>query len=239
MLFTLGLSPVRCGGPMLAHILLSFPTGRLETRNQRALIGAVVRAGPARASSRRCSVSAAEDITDCEGDCPRNLLLDRAQRASSAKRCSPPDRPSIHDAHRCCSFWLLAVKWRAAEPAPSGAASPRCSRRVELSLACVVAFAATEAPALLTLAFASFAVDAVRVPRRTGARGRRVVARYARLDGPAGRAPGACRPARRARARARRSRPQARVLGARPGALRRFLRCLRRSCPPTATRRVW
>ena len=86
LLFTLGLVAGSLWGPVLAHLLLSFPTGRLQTPGQRALIGAAYVLVPL-APVPGLLVTAPEDFTECDGECPRNLLLvERDSR--SARRWS-------------------------------------------------------------------------------------------------------------------------------------------------------
>ena len=124
LLFTLGISLGALWGPLLAHVLLSFPGGRLATRRQRALVVAgyvLVPLAPVPA----LLVSESDDVIECDGPCPRNLLLierDAALGESAARR----------RARSCC--WSSC--WRSSgcsspdggPPARrSGAASRRCS----------------------------------------------------------------------------------------------------------------
>ena len=66
LLFTLGLVLGGLWGPVLAHALLSFPTGRLETRGRRALVLAGYVLAPL-APVPAFLVSASEDLTECDG----------------------------------------------------------------------------------------------------------------------------------------------------------------------------
>ncbi len=99
-------------------------------------------------------VSAAEDFIECEGDCPRNLLL--VERDEQLSETLFDAGSAVVMTLTLLLFWLLAAKWRAASPSERRGIAPLLAAG-GASLACVVAFAATEAPALLTLAFASFA----------------------------------------------------------------------------------
>ena len=55
LLFTAGFVLGAIWGPLLAHVLLSFPSGRLPSGRQRALIVAGYVLAPLRAGARRCS----------------------------------------------------------------------------------------------------------------------------------------------------------------------------------------
>ena len=75
LVFTFGIVLGGLWGPLFGHLLLSFPTGRLQTRARRRLVAASYVLIPL-APLPALLVSDAEDvITDCRGGCPRNVLL--------------------------------------------------------------------------------------------------------------------------------------------------------------------
>jgi signal transduction histidine kinase len=153
LLFTLGLVGGSLWGPVLAHLLLSFPTGRLQTGGQRALIGAAYVLVPL-APVPALLVTAPEDFTECDGGCPRNLLLvERQERLGEVLLALGS---AVVMTLCLLLFWLLVAKWRSASPAGRRSLAPLAIAGAT-SLVFVVGFAATEAPALRTLAFASFA----------------------------------------------------------------------------------
>jgi signal transduction histidine kinase len=153
VLFTLGLALGALWGPVLAHILLSFPTGRLQTRRDRALVRAAYVLVPL-APVPAFLVSASEDFTECDGECPRNLLLiSRDERLSETLFAVGS---AVIMTLSLLLFWMLAAKWRAASRSERRSLAPLLAAGVA-SLVFVVAFSATKAPALLTLAFVSFA----------------------------------------------------------------------------------
>jgi hypothetical protein len=96
--FALGLLLGALWGPVLAHVLLSFPTGRLQTRGQRRLVLAAYVLVPL-APVPAFLVSASEDFTDCQGECPRNLLLPEERRYVDASG-APVDLPGDDDPTR-------------------------------------------------------------------------------------------------------------------------------------------
>ncbi len=154
LVFTLGLLLGALWGPVLAHVLLSFPTGRLESRRERALVLAAYVLIPL-APVPALLVSATEDFIRCDGECPRNLLLTtRDERLSETLLVAGS---AVVMTLCALLFWLLAAKWRTASRAGRRSLAPLLAAGAT-SLLFVVAYAATKAPALLTLAFASFAV---------------------------------------------------------------------------------
>jgi signal transduction histidine kinase len=155
LVFTVGLVAGSLWGPILAHLLLSFPTGRLQTRGQRALIGAAYVLVPL-APVPALLVTAPEDFTECDGECPRNLLLvERDERLSEVLLAVGS---AVVMTLALVFLWLLVAKWRSASPAGRRSLAPLAVAGAT-SLAFVLGFAATDAPALRTLAFASFAAS--------------------------------------------------------------------------------
>ena len=153
LLFALGLLLGGLWGPVLAHILLSFPSGRLQAGRERALVLVAYVLVPL-APVPAFLVSASGDFTECDGECPRNLLL--IARDARLGETLFAVGSAVVMTLSLLLFWMLAARWRAAGPAERRSAAPLLAAG-GTSLAFVVGFAATEAPALLTLAFASFA----------------------------------------------------------------------------------
>ena len=74
VVFTVGIVLGGLWGPMLAHALLSFPTGRLRTRRERALViaaYAIIPLSPVPA----LLVTDADAVYGCDGPCPENVFL--------------------------------------------------------------------------------------------------------------------------------------------------------------------
>jgi signal transduction histidine kinase len=153
VVFAFGLVLGALWGPVLAHILLSFPTGRLQTRGQRRLLIAAYVLVPL-APVPAFLVSASEDFTECDDECPRNLLLiTRDEQLSETLFAAGSAVVTVLSA---LLFWMLAAKWRAAGPRGRRSLAPLLAAGAT-SLVLVVAYFATRAPAILTLAFVSFA----------------------------------------------------------------------------------
>ena len=62
-------------GPIFGHVLLSFPTGRLATPGRRRLVAASYVLIPLSTLPALLVSDSDEVITDCVGECPRNVLL--------------------------------------------------------------------------------------------------------------------------------------------------------------------
>ena len=154
LLFVLGLLLGALWGPLLAHALLSFPTGRLRTRGQRALIAAAYVIVPL-APVPALLVAASPDLVECEGPCPRNLLL--VERDVGASEALLAAGSAVVMTLALIVVWMLAARWRAAGPSERRSLAPLYVAGAT-SLLFVVAYAATQATVFLTLAFATFAV---------------------------------------------------------------------------------
>jgi len=154
LVFTLGIVAGALWGPIFGHLLLSFPTGRLATRARRRVVAASYVLIPL-APVPALLVSDAEDvITDCRGECPRNVLLVEHDAGLA-------DAALLLGSALTLGLCLVAVgmlvrQWRAA-------AAPERRSLVPLfvsggvTLALVAAFAVSQLDALLWLAFAAFA----------------------------------------------------------------------------------
>ncbi len=153
LLFTLGILLGSIWGAVLAHVLLSFPSGRLAHGPQRALvIAGYVLVPLAPVPAMLVSDSAA--LADCEEACPQNLLL-----------IEPDERLSgillAAGAAVVMTLCLLVVgfliaRWRTAGPSERRSLAPLLGAGA-LTLLLVFAYAATQMPALRTLAFVVFA----------------------------------------------------------------------------------
>jgi signal transduction histidine kinase len=153
LLFTAGFVLGSLWGPLLAHVLLSFPSGRLPSRGQRALIAAGYVLAPLLPVPAMLVMESAE-LTDCDGPCPDNLLLvshdvqlgETLLAAGSAMLMT------------LCLLvvWLLVARWRRAGPSERRSLAPLLGAGA-VTLLFVVGFAATNAQALITLAFLAFA----------------------------------------------------------------------------------
>jgi signal transduction histidine kinase len=154
LLFTLGFGLGALWGPLLAHVLLSFPTGRLQTRGQRILLAVAYPVVPL-APLPALLVSTSDDLVECEGPCPRNLLL--VTRNVGLGETLLAASSAVVMTLSLIAIWMLAAKWRAAGPSGRRSLAPLYLAGAT-SLGFVIAYAATKVPALLTLAFVSFAV---------------------------------------------------------------------------------
>jgi signal transduction histidine kinase len=153
LLFTAGFVLGAIWGPLLAHVLLSFPSGRLPSGRQRALIATGYVLAPLVPVPGMLFMESAE-LTDCDGPCPDNLLL------------------VSHDAELGETLWgagsavlmtlcllvvaLLVARWRRAGPSERRSLAPLLAAGAA-TLLFVFGFAATQAQALITLAFLAFA----------------------------------------------------------------------------------
>ena len=153
LLFTLGILLGSIWGAVLAHVLLSFPSGRLAPGPQRALVIAgyvLVPLAPVPAML----VSESDALADCGGRVSAEPAADRERRA--AERGPAGGRHGRGDdavpAGRRLPGGALAGR------RPVGATQPRPALGAgALTLLLVFAYAATEVPALRTLAFVVFA----------------------------------------------------------------------------------
>ena len=91
-LFVLGIVLGSLWGPVLAHVLLSFPSGRLTGAGQRAVVVAAYVARAARARAR----NAGQRVRGAGGlrrAVPRESPARSRTTSVSARSCSPPARP--------------------------------------------------------------------------------------------------------------------------------------------------
>jgi len=153
LLFTLGFVLGSLWGAVLAHVLLSFPSGRLGSAWRRALVTAgyvLVPLAPVPAML----VLEGSDLTDCEGPCPENLLL--ISRDVELGETLLAAGSAVVMTLCLLVVGMLIARWRAAGRSERRSLAPLFGAGA-VSLLLVVGYAATQAPALLTLTFVAFA----------------------------------------------------------------------------------
>jgi signal transduction histidine kinase len=153
LLFILGIVLGSVWGPVLAHALLSFPSGRLATRRQRALVSAGYILVPL-APVPGLLFSDSDDLVDCEGTCPRNPLL--VSRDESLGETLFAAGSAVLMTLCLLVVWMLVARWRAAGPSERRGLAPLFGAGA-VALLLVVGYAATKSPALIALAFLAFA----------------------------------------------------------------------------------
>jgi signal transduction histidine kinase len=154
LVFTLGIVASGLWGPVFGQLLLSFPTGRLPTRARRRLVAASYVVIPLAPVPALLVSDADQVITDCRGGCPDNVLLvERDQGLGDAALALG----SVLTLGLCLvAVGMLIRQWRAAsEPERRSLVPLFASGGVTLAL--VAAYAASQADALLWMAFAAFA----------------------------------------------------------------------------------
>jgi signal transduction histidine kinase len=152
--FTLGIVLGSVWGAVLAHVLLSFPSGRLAGRRQRALVTAgyvLVPLAPVPAML----VTESDELIACEGPCPENLLLVSPDAALGEVLLAAGSAVVMTLA--LLVVGMLIARWRAAGSRERRSLAPLFGAGA-VALLLVVAFAATKAPVLVGLAFAAFAL---------------------------------------------------------------------------------
>ncbi|MGZ8647987.1 MAG: sensor histidine kinase [Solirubrobacteraceae bacterium] len=153
-LFTVGIVVGALWGPIFGHVLLSFPTGRLETRARRRVVAASYVLIPLAPVPALLVSDADEVISDCRGACPRNvLLIERNDALSDAALAFG----SVVTLGLCLIAVVMLVRqWRAAT-APERRSLVPLFAGGGVTLALVAAYATTPLDALLWMAFAAFA----------------------------------------------------------------------------------
>jgi signal transduction histidine kinase len=152
--FTLGIVVGSVWGPIFGHLLLSFPTGKLATRARRRVVAASYVLIPLAPVPALLVSDADEVITDCRGDCPRNvLLIERDEGLSDAALALG----SALTLGLCLvAVGMLVRQWRAAA-APERRSLVPLFASGGVTLALVAAYATSQVDALLWMAFAAFA----------------------------------------------------------------------------------
>jgi signal transduction histidine kinase len=153
LLFTLGIVLGSIWGAVLAHVLLSFPSGRLGSGRRRALVIAGYVLVPL-APVPGMLFSESDKLSDCDGPCPANLLLLEADEQLGVALLAAGAAVVVTLCLLVVGF--LVARWRAAGPSERRSLAPLFGAGAG-TLLLVLAYAATKVPAFRTLAFASFA----------------------------------------------------------------------------------
>jgi signal transduction histidine kinase len=152
-LFTLGIVFGGLWGPVLAHMLLSFPSGRLAAHRERAVVIAgyvLVPLAPVPA----LLVSEFDVVAQCEGPCPENpLLVTHDEQLGEILFAAGS---AVVMTLSLLVVGLLILRWRAAGPSERRSLAPLFGAGA-LTLLLVFAYFASQAQVLLTLAFVAFA----------------------------------------------------------------------------------
>ena len=154
LVFTVGIVVGSVWGAVLGHVLLSFPSGRLVTRPQRALVLAAYVIVPL-APVPALLFGTSDEVVDCAGDCPENVFLVRPDQSLSEVLLAAGS--ALVMTLSLLAVWMLAVRWRAAGAPERRSLAPLFVAGAT-TLLFVVAYAATHIPALLWFSFAAFAV---------------------------------------------------------------------------------
>jgi signal transduction histidine kinase len=154
LVFTLGIMLGSLWGAVLAHVLLSFPSGHLSSGPQRALVlcgYVLVPLAPVPAML----VSDADAIAGCGDRCPANLLLVESDEQLSGVLLTAGAAVIMTLCLLVVGF--LAARWRAAGASERRSLAPLFGAGAG-TLLLIFAYAATDAPPLRTLAFVAFAL---------------------------------------------------------------------------------
>ena len=153
LLFTLGIVLGSLWGAVLAHVLLSFPSGRLGAGRRRALVIAGYVLVPL-APVPGMLFSESSELADCAGECPANLLqLESDERLGDALLAAGA---AVVMTLCLLVVGFLVARWRGAGTSERRSLAPLYGAGAG-TLLLVLAYAATKVPAFRTLAFASFA----------------------------------------------------------------------------------
>ncbi len=153
LLFTAGIVFGSVWGAVLAHVLLSFPSGRLPHGRRRALVLAGYVLVPL-APVPGMLFSSGDALADCEGPCPQNLLQVGTDEQLGEILLGAGAAVVMTLCLLVVGF--LVADWRAAGPSRRRSLAPLFAAGAG-TLLLVFLYAATQVPALSTLAFASFA----------------------------------------------------------------------------------
>ena len=152
-IFTFGLVLGSFWGPVLAHALLSFPTGRLRRRRERALVIAAYTIGPL-SWFPLLLVTDSDAAYSCVGACPDNVLL--VAHDDSLSQALLVTTTAIWMTLALLTVWLLVARWRAAGPSERRGLAPLFAVGGG-TLALIVLQSASQVEAFSWLAFAAFA----------------------------------------------------------------------------------
>jgi signal transduction histidine kinase len=188
VVFTAGIVLGAFWGPLLAHALLSFPTGRLRTRRERVLVAAAYAIVPLSAVPALL-VADADVVFGCDGPCPENVLL--VERDTQLGETLAAVTSSLVTIVALLAVWMLVARWRAAGPSERRGLAPLFVAGGG-TLALVVFGAVTEIRTFSWLAFVAlaatpfaFLAGLVRVDVSQSRGVRSLVARLADLRQPA------------------------------------------------------
>jgi signal transduction histidine kinase len=121
VIFTAGIVVGSLWGPLLAHALLSFPTGRLRNRRERTLVIAAYAIVPL-SWVPALLVAEADDVYSCDGPCPENVLL--VERDPALGEAIEGVTSGIVMAAGLLVVVFLAMRWEAAGPAERRSLAP-------------------------------------------------------------------------------------------------------------------
>ena len=153
VIFTAGIVVGSLWGPLLAHALLSFPTGRLRHRRERVLVIAAYVIVPL-SWVPALLVAEADDVFTCDGPCPENVLLVEPDPALG--EVIEGVASAIVMAAALLVVVFLAMRWRAAGPAERRSLAPLFAAG-GATLTLVVVPGVTGVQAISWLAFVAFA----------------------------------------------------------------------------------
>jgi signal transduction histidine kinase len=154
LVFTIGILLSGLWGPVFGQLLLSFPTGRLPTVARRRLVVAAYVLIPLAPLPALLVSDADEVITDCDGGCPRNVLL--VSHEPALRDAALVFGSAVSLVLCLTAVGMLVRQWRAAG-APERRSLVPLFAAGGLTLALVAAYAVTQVDALLWIAFAAFA----------------------------------------------------------------------------------
>jgi len=153
LLFTLGIPLGSLWGAVLAHVLLSFPSGRLEPGPKRALVIAGYVLVPLLPLPGML-FSESDVLADCDGPCPENLLLVEPDEQLGNALFAASSAAVMTLCLLVVGF--LVARWRRAGTAERRSLAPLYGAGA-VTLLLVFAYAASRVPAVRTLAFVVFA----------------------------------------------------------------------------------
>jgi signal transduction histidine kinase len=153
VIFTAGIVVGSLWGPLLAHALLSFPTGRLRNRRERALVMFAYAVVPL-ASVPALLVADAEVVYTCDGPCPENVLL--VDKDTALGEAIERVASGVVMATALLVVVFLVLRWRAAGRSERRSLAPLFAAGGG-TLALVVVPGVTGVEAFTWVAFVAFA----------------------------------------------------------------------------------
>ncbi len=153
VIFTAGIVVGSLWGPLLAHALLSFPTGRLRNRRERALVIFAYAVVPL-ASVPAMLVADADVVYSCDGPCPENMLL--VEKDTALGETIEGVASGVVMATALLVVVFLVMRWRAAGRSERRSLAPLFAAGGG-TLALVVVPGVTGVEAFSWLAFVAFA----------------------------------------------------------------------------------